>query len=347
VINVALLGAGLMGGVHGRSYLSLGDRARVQYVYDIDGSRAIRLADELGAKAVRDPESALAADVDVATICVPPTFNRRLAELAFSRGKHVFLEKPIALTLADADAIVSAAQRSHRELMIGLVLRFWPGYDALHAETSSGKWGRALVARADRLQAPAEWGSWISDEKMSGGIAVLVMVHDFDQLNWLLGNPAAVSARALLGSGEGAQHVIAEVEYENGGWGVVEASMAMPRSYPLTSSLHCLCEHGALRYEFEAVGAGRSGDAGGAERLATSQDHVLTIYGDEAAEPERRRLESEDLWRQELTHFLDCVERGHAPTSGTGTQARSALAVALATNRSLESGRAERVEVAV
>ena len=343
MIRMAVIGAGLMGGLHARNYASLGDRVRVTHVYDPDRERAEKLASSVGGNATADLDSALDRDVDAVTICVPPVLNRELAERAFSAGKHVFLEKPIALTLADADAIIAAAERSGRQLMIGLVLRFWPGYGELHRQVVSGRFGRPLVVTANRLQAPAEWGGWLSDYRQTGGIAPMVLVHDFDQINWLLGQPLDAIAGGLIGAGVGARHVWACVHCESGS-AIAEASTAMPQSYPFSSLLRCVCERGVLTYTYTAEPSRRAdGSQTGMDRISAAGAHVLTVYTDDSDVSEHHDLAGADLWQPELLHFLDSIEQHRAPEHGTAAQARSALSVALAVNRSLESGLPERI----
>ena len=129
MIGVAIFGGGFMGASHAANYAELGDRVRVRWVCSHPSERAAKVAESIGAElsselddALRDPQ------VDVVDICLPTSLHREVAERAFSAGKHVFLEKPIALTREDADAIVAAAERSGQIFMVGLVLRFWPEY---------------------------------------------------------------------------------------------------------------------------------------------------------------------------------------------------------------------------
>src|SRR6185437_12415137 len=118
--------------------------------------RAEKLAADAGAGVASDWDTVLAdPDVDVVDICVPTPLHREAAERALAAGKHVFLEKPIALTVDDADAIVDAAERSGRLFMVGLVLRFWPEYVELQRRIASGELGRAYAVGAFRLSPPA------------------------------------------------------------------------------------------------------------------------------------------------------------------------------------------------
>ena len=173
--------------------------------------------------------------MDAVDICLPTPLHRTAAELAFDDKKAVFLEKPLALTVEDGEAIVRAAERGGRPFMVGLVLRFWPEYVELHRRVTSGELGRPLSLAASRLSPPADWAEWFADAAQSGGAAVDLMVHDFDQANWLLGEPRTVYARGGTSAGAGfPDHVVAVIDYD-GAQAVVEGSMCMPGSFPFSS----------------------------------------------------------------------------------------------------------------
>ena len=102
--GVALLGAGFMARIHATSYASLSDRAQVRVVCALHSGEPI--AERLGAELVRDWEEAIAAPgVDAVDICLPTPLHRPVAERALELGRHVLVEKPVALTLEDTDAI--------------------------------------------------------------------------------------------------------------------------------------------------------------------------------------------------------------------------------------------------
>jgi predicted dehydrogenase len=171
----------------------------------------------------------------------------------------------------------------------------------------------------------------MADTSQSGGVPVDLLVHDFDQMNWLLGTPRRVYARAPHPG-----HVLAVVGYD-GAEGIAEGSMAMPKSYPFSSNVRVLCEGGVAEYAFSAAPAEDGGNIG-----ASSAPRGLRLYprdGDPVTVP----VESADPWGPEIEYFVECVEQGRRPEQGTGEQARLALAVSLAAAASLESGRPEDV----
>ena len=325
--RIALLGAGFMADTHARCYETLGDRAQVQVVCGLEADRVAGLAARLGAEATGDVETALAVPVDVVDVCLPTPLHRSMAERALAAGCHVLLEKPIALSLEDADAIGAAAEASGRVLMVGHVLRFMPEIVELRRVLASGELGRPLSATASRLSAPPDWNDWMLDAERSGGTLVDLAIHDLDVLGELLGPARRVYARAAAGG----RHVTALVEHERGD-SAVEASHAMPASYPFTARLRVLCERGVLEHRFVA-GAG--------DEVAGDVVSVLGIHP--ADGPAREFSAPGDPWHAQIEHFLDCVENGAEPADGSFAQARAALAVALAARRSTASGAAEAV----
>jgi predicted dehydrogenase len=323
--GIALLGAGFMADIHARCYEALRDRAQVRVVCGLEADRVADLAARLGAEATADLDTALATPgVDAVDVCLPTPLHRPLAERALAAGRHVLLEKPIALSLADADAIGAAAEAVGRVLMVGHVLRFVPEVAELRRVLASGELGRPLAASARRLSAPPDWNDWMRDEELSGGALVDLAIHDFDVLGALLGPARSVYARAVNG------HVSALVQHEQGE-GLVEGSHAMPASYPFTANLRVLCEGGVLEHRFVA-GAG--------DEVAGDVVSELGVFGGEV----RRFSAPGDPWQAEIEHFLDCVATGSQPADGSFEQARAALAVALAARRSLAAGQPEPVE---
>ena len=215
-------------------------------------------------------------------VCLPTALHRQYAERAFAAGKDVLLEKPLALTLEDAEAILEAARRSGRTLLVGLVLRFWPEYQELHALVEGGEIGAVQSVSTLRLSPPADWNDWNADAAQSGGVAVDLVIHDFDQLEALLGPARTVAARAVRGGAHGApQHVVCVTEHERGS-GLAEGSMMLPSSYPFTSNIRVLGERGILEYPFSAAPAADGGNIGGVDQARQPAAACYPADGDGA-----------------------------------------------------------------
>jgi predicted dehydrogenase len=331
--TLAIVGAGFMGSAHAANYASLGDRVRVKSVVGLSPERAAQVARTVDASSGVDLAAVLGdPEIDAVDICLPTPLHREAAEQAFAAGKDVFLEKPLALTAEDAEAIVAAAAGSGRIFMVGLVLRFWPEYVALHRLVERGDLGRPRAVFAQRLSPPADWADWLRDRAQSGGTAIDLMIHDFDQMNALLGTP-----RSVYASEPQPGHVHAVVEYADGGSGIAEGSMAMPRSYPFSSDIRVLGERGVAEYAFSAAPVEGEGNIG-----ASSSARGLRIHPVEA-EMHVEEVASADPWGPEIEYFVSCLEQGRQPDQGTGEQALWALKVSLAANRSLASGRPENI----
>jgi predicted dehydrogenase len=330
--TIAIIGAGFMGSAHAGNYARLGERVRVKAVAGRSPERAARVAESVGAT-VAELGAVLADDeIDAVDICLPTPIHREVAEAAFAAGKHVFLEKPLALTVEDGEAIVDAAERSGRIFMVGLVLRFWPEYVALHRLVERGELGAPKAVFTQRLSPPADWAEWLRDREQSGGTTLDLLIHDFDQMNALLGMP-----RSVYASEPETGHIHAVVEYEGGGSGIAEGSMAMPRSYPFSSDIRVLGERGVAEYAFSAAPVEGEGNIG-----ASSSARGLRVYpvdGDLRVED----VESADPWGPEIEEFVACLESARQPEQGTGEQALLALKVSLAASRSLASGQPERI----
>jgi predicted dehydrogenase len=328
MVNVALLGAGFMAATRVPGYLALADRARVTCVCARTVA-GLRVAERLGAR-VEASLGAVLADpaVDAVDVCLPTPLHRPVAERALRAGKHVLVEKPIALKLEDAEALAASARETGRLLMVGHVLRFSDGYVQIERLVQGRTLGAPLGASALRLSPLPDWNAWMRDPAQSGGTLVDLLVHDFDQLNALLGPPRRVHATALGGGPAGG--VAACVAYERA-QALVEGSIAMPPSRPFEAGLRVVCERGVVEHGFRAAPAADGGNIGG------ETDAWLRVHP--ADGPARELpLADEDPWAAEVCEFVDCVESGRAISRGTPAQAIDALGVALAGARSLALG---------
>ncbi len=133
---------------------------------------------------------ALLADpsLDAVDISLPTGMHESVTLAALAAGKHVLVEKPMALDGASADRMLDAADRAGRVLMSAQVIRFWPEYAALRETLCEGRLGAFRGATFRRRCAAPSWGVW------EGGGAFDLLIHDFDFVLHLLGAPQALSA---------------------------------------------------------------------------------------------------------------------------------------------------------
>ena len=201
-------------------------------------------------------------DVDAIDICLPGPQHREVAEAAIAAGKHVTLEKPITLTLEDADALVALSKKTDRVFMIAHVLRFWPEYMEIHKRVTSGDYGNVISGLAYRRQPFPAWSKLFAQSDPTGGAVIDQMIHDYDALNWVIGAPKSVVAHGVTNprSAGGIDQVQVMLNYGEAS-ALVDGGMMMPESYPFTSSFQILCERGSFEYNFRA--GGRSVEMGG------------------------------------------------------------------------------------
>ncbi len=324
-MKIGILGAGFMGSTHARAFAKMPD-VQVAVVSSRSLDKASRLAQEVGARATaNDWEIVEDPSLDAVSITLPTHLHPQFAIAALKAGKHVLLEKPFGLTVADCDAIMDAHRASSGILMIAHVLRFWPEYVKLVEIVHSGALGRPLSAVASRLSAPPGWADWFKDPALSGGAVLDLVVHDFDALNWVFGSPKTVYARGHQAAPGLWNDVHAIVDYGDA-QGTIDGSEFLPAEYPFTCSLKIQCERGVGEFLFRAGGA--SIEQGGGSRLV--------IY-----EPGRAyvpEVEAGDAYERQIAYFVDCVRSRRAPSLGTPEQARLAVHLANAARRSLETG---------
>jgi len=119
-------------------------------------------------------------DVKYVSVCTPTPTHKDIAIALLAADKHVLLEKPVALNVADAKAVADAAEKSSGSLMVAHVVRFFLGYQKLHEVSHSGELGTMLSVHARRFSPKPTWATRLGDESQSGGMLVDFSIHDFD-----------------------------------------------------------------------------------------------------------------------------------------------------------------------
>jgi predicted dehydrogenase len=146
--RIAVLGCGYWGSNHIRTLKALGV---LHAVSDANGARAEGFASEQDCLAIGPDELFTRDDVDAIVMALPPQFHAEAAEKAVENGKDVLVEKPIALTVEDAEREVRIAEANGRILMVGHVLRFHPAFEKLKALVDVGDLGEIRYIHSHRL----------------------------------------------------------------------------------------------------------------------------------------------------------------------------------------------------
>jgi len=327
MLRVGIVGLGGMGRGRLRYYQQIPE-ARVEAVADVraaDLKQDDRLAAfwELPADQVRwfeDFRDMVAAGaVDMVDICLPTGYHRAAAVAALQNGVHALCEKPMALSLADCEAMVAAQRESGKQLMVAHCIRFWPEYQYLVDHLQSGEWGKLLSLQLVR-QGGTPLGGWMEHAIHSGGAILDLHIHDLDFCQYALGLPQQVYAQGgqSLGDARGYDYMHTTLDYGSGLM-VSAASHWTDVRIPFVA-----------RYEARFEGAFLQMD--------TSKKPTLTVYRAGASEPEVPVFSDPDAYLNEIRYFLRCIQAGQEPTRCTPVQSRHAVALSLAAAASIARG---------
>jgi predicted dehydrogenase len=225
-----------MGGSHAKQMTALQD-IRLAAACDVDEARARATADAAGGevRVFGDVQALLAEPGIPAVLVATPNFTHKQIVLdALAAGKDVFCEKPMALTVADCDEMIAAAERQGRKLMVGQVLRLITVFSEVRRLVADGVIGKPFAMRilrcAARRTGEGPWAAaWRARRQNTGGLLFEVNVHEFDFMRSIMGEAAAVSAMAenfTRPDYNYEDHIVVTIRFHNGGLAVLESSVA-------------------------------------------------------------------------------------------------------------------------
>ena len=336
MIKSAIVGTGGMGRVHSDCYHALQQQGRdVSVIAAADiviDKTAPVLTLHPDARAYDSLEALLAVESpDMVAIATPSHLHAEMAQACLAAGAHVFCEKPMALSTADARAVQESAARQQRWLMIGQVVRFMDTYRYLQQKVQDGSFGALLGLRLWRSSAAPQWGerSWFLEETLSGRAPVDFHIHDTDFIVSLLGAPQAVESR-LIDDNEQLSYLYTHYHYPDvevraeGGW--VNGPLAFNFGYEAIFAQAVLYNHNDELMLYESGKEPLKVDVNTA--LAMDTDTNLSDLGPYVAEND---------------YFLRCIERGEAPALVTPESALTSLSVVMQEIESARTGRAVAV----
>jgi myo-inositol 2-dehydrogenase / D-chiro-inositol 1-dehydrogenase len=182
-IKIGIIGAGYIAGVHA-GILARDERVRIVSIHDVVPERAQQLAQAHDAAAATTPDEAIER-CDAVFITTPNTRHVPLATAAIDAGKHVFCEKPLATTIADAETVFEKAQRGNAVFQVGHNRRFAPVYATLKrllSETHEPHSAHVKMNRGELLKP-----EWTGDPEVTGGFLYETPIHMFDMMRFLFG----------------------------------------------------------------------------------------------------------------------------------------------------------------
>jgi len=323
MLHLAIIGCGKIAEAHVKAFGHVAG-ARITVAVDIDGERAGRFAAEHGiSRHLTDYADVMSdAGIDAIVLCVPPYLNRRIVTEAARARKHVLCEKPIALTLDDADAMLAACADAGVKLEIGFVRRFDAEWLKFRELVRGGAIGRPVTWRfAYGSSGPKV--SWDLERGKGGGVIVQWGVHHFDFARFVFGPVASVksSCRTLKDWASVSDTGTAIIEYQSGDQALVSFTWGLPEGSHTGRLNDAIGPGGAILWQ-ESIQT---------ESLPRNLDLVenglfLIDRGERGKEVVTYRRN--DMFYEQARHFVRAVTAGEALTV-SGVDGREALATAL------------------
>ncbi|MEI7633424.1 MAG: Gfo/Idh/MocA family oxidoreductase [bacterium] len=324
-LKIGVIGLGFMGRMHAALFKEL-PQTQLVAVSDLDPGRYDGDIFE-GATFHADFRELLQrGDIDAVSICVSDKAHCEPAVLAARAGKHIFLEKPIALDLAEAHRIVEETRKANVMLMIGFLLRFDPRYAGVKDLLDKGRIGDIIHIHARRNSPKSE-----GPARYMGSTPLVfhVTIHDIDLVLWYLGQKVkTVYAQAVskaLRENKMDDTMFAIIRFESGALVSLESSWALPEgsATKLDACMEILGTTGMARVECGCGGLWFC-------------DSASTAFPDTMHWPSVRNHVAGDL-KEELAHFANCVISGTQPLV-TGSDGIRSLELACAIQRSMDTG---------
>ncbi len=277
---------------------------------DLTGIAAYAELDEL----LSDPH------IDIVDICNPTASHPDTAIRALRAGKHVLVEKAIALTTADADRMLAEAKKAGKLLMVAHVLPFFPEFAFAYEAVTSKRYGKLLGGHLTRVIAKPDWSAAIGDADATGGPAVDLHIHDTHFVGLIAGVPKAVSSTGIV-NGASVDYLTTSYHYGPGGPALSCSSGAVA-----TSGRQFV--HG---YELFFEKATLSFSSGGVP---------LTVFTPDGKSDQPTLGDGDPVaaFTTELQAAVDAVVSGVAPPLLSGQLARDALVLCFKECEAVRSG---------
>ena len=313
MVRIGVIGTGGMGGGHCNSLPNV-ENCEFVGVADIRLEAAQAVAERHRVRAFQDPRELLEI-VDAVIVATPPMMHREVVVAAAEAGVHAFSEKPLSLTLSDADAMIDAARAAGTHLMVGQVLRFYPVHRLGKRLIDDGEIGDVVYIETDYSGAynaarerPSTWYGSVGGLLENG-------IHKSDLINWFGGEALTVAAEvgSFSGNEDWEDYTLSLIRYDTQAVGILRWGGFMGARG--TNDTIIDGSKGSLRLDMGA-------DIAYLKKIGESDWTPIT--------PDR---EAPHGVIGELTHFVDCILEGKTPLVD-GVAGRHAVEVVLATYRS-------------
>lgn len=304
--TIAHVGHGYWGRNLARNFHELGYLAAV---VDPDAKAAQAAASAYGVRAMSFEDVLAADDIDAVSFASPAALHFAQAKAALEAGKHVYVEKPLALAIGEAETLCDLAGKADRVLMVGHLLQYHPAYVKLRQMVAAGELGRLLHVYSNRLSL----GKFRTEENVLWSFAP----HDISMILGLVGeDPVHVSAQGTVAFTPGvADFAMAQMNFPGG-----------TRGHVMASWMHPFKEQRLVVIGDKAMAVFEDSQPVWEDKLVLYR-HKIDLSGPVPnpvkADGERITVERAEPLKEECRHFVHCIEAGATPR----TDGREGLAV--------------------
>lgn len=327
-LRIGLLGAGRIGKLHGTNVQNSIPEAEITAVADPFMNDDMKAwAASVGiAKCTNDPQEIFDdPNVDAVFICSSTDTHADFIIKAANAKKHIFCEKPIATDISKIKEALDIVEKSGVKLQVGFVRRFDRSHKGVRDVVASGELGKAYIVKVCSRDPEAPPMEYV---KVSGGIFMDMMIHDFDMVRYLAGSE--VTEVSTIGTCvvdprfadyDDVDTAIVTLKFENGAIGVIDNCRQAPYGYDQRVEVHC--EKGCVQDN----------------NKLENEAYVSTNAGVKSAKPTWFFLERyNDAFIDEAKQFIDCVQNDK-PVPVTGKDGLEPVRIAVAAGKSLKEGR--------
>lgn len=335
-IGIGIIGAGKAGFLFGRA-VNASAHGRLVGLAAATQEEADAAGDKLSAEQRTGDWKQLLTNpaIDAVFIASPTHLHAEMTIAAARAGKHVLCDKPLCLSVAEADGMLDACKKAGVKFMVGFVERFNPAFRVAKDRIRQGSIGKPVMVLARRAHPPRK-GSWIMDDRKSGGAFLHTGCHNIDLVQWLFDSPVVHVSAEVTESGNfpgftDVASVLARLK--NGVMVTLLESYAHPTTQPMgvDRSMEILGTSGALYLDLFHSPVTLCNESEGFKYL-----DVLTWVDAEG--------ELSGALTVETDYFIDCIRDNKEPDAAPAIEGKRTIAVFEAAKRAAAEGR--RVEVA-
>ncbi|MCL6560556.1 MAG: Gfo/Idh/MocA family oxidoreductase [Firmicutes bacterium] len=331
MVKFGIVGCGHIAKKHAEEILILPE-AELVAVCDVNARALQKFTSRYGVKGYLDYQEMLKKkDLDVVIICTPSGFHAAMGVLAARSGKHVLVEKPMALTLQDADMLIDTCEKEGVLLAVVLQNRFKPSFQKLKLAMERGRFGKpshaAATIRWNRNDAYYRSSTWRGKKAVDGGVMMNQAIHSIDLLQWLMGPVESVFSytvtryRPIEAEDVGG----AVVKFKSGALGVIEAATTVyPRN--LEETLAFFGEKGTV-----VIGGEKAGEIKTWQFSEMEEDEELLFVQEQA---DVSKISGHRAILQDLMKTI----RNGGSLAVDGREGRKGLEIVLGIYRSSETG---------